>query len=263
MMSRVPYSSCLLACLLLLLPWAEVAADEQLAGTIEQIKPALVGVGTFQKTRSPAARFLGTGFAVGDGLHIVTNAHVFPDDMEMDQGERMVAILAHEDGTRVRGMTEVGRAETHDLVLLRLDGDESLPTLSLGDSEQVREGERFAFTGFPLGMALGYSPVTHEGIVSAITPAALPALHAQGLDAAQIRRLRNDPYEVFQLDANAYPGNSGSPLYHPETAMVIGVVNKVFIQQTRETALERPSGITYAIPSRFVRDLLETHGVPQ
>ena len=35
--------------------------------TIARVKSAVVAVGTFQRTRSPPFRFLGTGFAVGDG----------------------------------------------------------------------------------------------------------------------------------------------------------------------------------------------------
>jgi S1-C subfamily serine protease len=66
---------------------------------------------------------------------------------------------------------------------------------------------------------------------------------------------------VFQLDATAYPGNSGSPLYHPETAEVIGVINKVFVKEGRENVLAKPSGITYAIPVQYARQLLQNAGV--
>ena len=32
---------------------------------------------------------------------------------------------------------------------------------------------------------------------------------------------------------------------------------QVFVQQSKEAALDKPSGITYAIPIRYVRELLE------
>jgi hypothetical protein len=38
---------------------------------------------------------------------------------------------------------------------------------------------------------------------------------------------------------------------------VIGVVNSVFVKETKEAVLEKPSGITYAIPVSFVRALLK------
>ena len=56
--------------------------------------------------------------------------------------------------------------------------------------------------------------------------------------------------EVFQLDATAYPGNSGSLLYDPETGEVVGIINKLFVKESKEVVLEKPSGITYAIPVR-------------
>jgi hypothetical protein len=37
---------------------------------------------------------------------------------------------------------------------------------------------------------------------------------------------------------------------------VFGIVNMVFIKGTKETALSQPSGITYAIPSRHLQELL-------
>ena len=68
--------------------------------------------------------------------------------------------------------------------------------------------------------------------------------------------MRN-PFDVYQLDVVAYPGNSGSPVYNIETGKVIGVVNSVFVKGTKESALERPSGISYAIPVKYVYDLLK------
>jgi S1-C subfamily serine protease len=62
---------------------------------------------------------------------------------------------------------------------------------------------------------------------------------------------------VFQLDGTAYPGNSGSPVYHAETGAVIGIVNSVFVKGTKESALTQPSGITYAIPAQKLKDLLD------
>jgi len=62
---------------------------------------------------------------------------------------------------------------------------------------------------------------------------------------------------VFQLDATAYPGNSGSPLYHPDTGQVVGIINKVFIQESKETVIQKPSGISYAIPINHLQELLK------
>ena len=37
------------------------------------------------------------------------------------------------------------------------------------------------------------------------------------------------------------------------TGEVIGIINKVFVQGTKENAITDPSGITYAIPVRHVK----------
>ena len=75
-----------------------------------------------------------------------------------------------------------------------------------------------------------------------------------------INALKN-PYQVFQLDAVAYPGNSGSPVYHPETGEVIAVINKVLVRGNKESVLAKPTGITYAIPAQHVQKLLAKGGV--
>ena len=135
-----------------------------------------------------------------------------------------------------------------------------LAPMSLDDDKTVREGEIYAFTGFPIGEVLGLKPVTHRGMISSITPIATPQLSSNTLDTNLIKRPR-EPYMVYQLDATAYPGNSGSPLYHPQTGRVVGVINRVFVKETKENVLERPSGITYAIPVVHVKKLLLDSGL--
>ena len=65
----------------------------------------------------------------------------------------------------------------------------------------------------------------------------------------------SEPWDIFQIDATAYPGNSGSPVYRVSTGKVIGVVNKVFVKGKKEHALTAPTGITYAIPADFIKTL--------
>ncbi len=249
--------------MMLALTLCQYAAAAALPDVIDRIRPAIVGVGTSYPPRQPiggerADRLLGTGFVVADGHLIVTNYHVLPKKLDKDKNQ----VLAVFSG---RGRDAIGHparvvAEDvfHDLALLEIDSG-PLPVLVLGDDNTVREGSPIAFTGFPIGAVLGLFPVTHTGIVSSITPVARTADAAKDLSAPQLRRMR-DPFDVFQLDAIAYPGNSGSPVYHLDSGQVIGVVNSVFVQESKESALERPSGITYAIPVTWVRKLLLNAG---
>jgi S1-C subfamily serine protease len=228
--------------------------------TIERIKASVVAVGTFQRTRSPAFRFLGTGFAVGDGATIVTNAHVLPAKLDTEQFETVAVVIP---GTgqqaQVRPATAGATDPAHDLALLRIPGT-PLPPLAVRDSDGVREGDPVLFTGYPIGNVLGPHPATHRGMVSAITPIAIPPGHSSQLNPRAIRQLAAGAFPVFQLDATAYPGNSGSPVYAPDTGEVIGVVNMVFVKGSKEAALAQPSGITYAIPSRHLVELLRQGG---
>lgn len=238
-------------CLLFILMLAGPARAE-LADTIERIKPALVVVGTFNKLKSPAFSMRGSGFAVGDGRLVATNSHVIPESLEHDS---LMILARMGETTRPIPAQLVTRDAEHDLALLRISGP-ALPALKLGASDAVREGQAVAFSGFPIGGALGFSPVTHRGIVSSITPIAIPIGNANQLKDQSIRRLRSGAFPIFQLDGTAYPGNSGGPLFDPATGEVLGVINMVFVKSTKESVLEKPSGISYAIPAKHLAELL-------
>jgi S1-C subfamily serine protease len=233
------------------------AAGAQPAPGIERIKPSIVAVGTFQATRQPPFRFLGTGFAVGDGTLVATNAHVLPAALEPGADpEVLVALLPGADArSAARRLTRAAVDAERDVALLRLEGPALTPA-RLRDSASVAEGDSLLFTGFPIGGVLGLFPATHRAMIAAIAPVALPSATSQQLDPKLVRRLRETPFPIFQLDATAYPGNSGSPLYDPGTGEVVGILNMVFVKGTKEAALAQPSGISYAIPSRYLIDLL-------
>lgn len=251
---------CALATLALL---AGLVAEPEIAAaqartTIEQVKPSLVAIGTFQTTRVPQFRFLGTGFAVGDGTLAATNAHVIPTTLEPGADpEVLVALLPGTELSRVgvRKLTRAAIDIEHDLVLMKMEGPPLRP-MKLRDPTSVAEGDSLLFTGFPIGSVLGLFPATHRAMVAAIAPVAMPSASGRQLDPKVVRRIRDTAFSVFQLDATAFPGNSGSPLYDPATGEVVGILNRVFVKATKEAALTQPSGISYAIPSSFLIQLL-------
>nr|AEQ20400.1 periplasmic serine protease [uncultured bacterium CSL11] len=235
---------------------AIASARAGLADAIERVKPSVVAVGTFQKTRSPLFVFRGTGFAVGDGTLIATAAHAVPDTLQTEPPETMM-VLVDDPGVREpqgREAKAIAVDRVHDVALLRIGGP-PLPTVTLGDSTAVRDGLAIAFTGFPIGNALGFHPVTHRGIVSSRPPIALPSPTAKELDSRVIRGVKAGPFVLFQLDATAYPGHSGSPLYNAETGEVIGVVN-MSVKATKDAAVGQATGISFAVPIEYLRDLV-------
>lgn len=238
------------------LAWT-MPARADLAETVARVKLSIVGIGTVIPARAPARSLFGTGFVVGDGRIVVTNVHVLPATLDAAQQEKLVIIAGTADHPQVREAKPIALDAEHDVALLRIAGN-ALPALSLGDSDTLREGASVAFTGFPLGLVLGLHPATHRGIVSAITPFVTPAISPRQLDARTVRRMAGPPFQVFQLDAIAYPGNSGSPIYDPESGLVYGVLNSVFVKESKENLLKQPSGISYAIPAKFIIELLES-----
>lgn len=247
-----------LVALLVCAPVSAARADRM--QTIERVKSSVVAVGTFSRTRTPQFQFLGTGFAVGDGTLIVTNRHVIPAIVDPAKMESLAVLIPGpatdgRDHVQVREVKQVAVDAASDLGVLRMPGPPLMP-LKLRDSG-VNEGQEVFFTGYPIGAVLGPYPATHRGMISAITPIAIPQARAGDLDANTLRRLASGAFPVFQLDATAYPGNSGSPLYDPETGEVFGIVNMVFVKGTKESVLTQPSGITYAVPISHLEALLK------
>ncbi len=234
-----------------------------LPGAIAKVKPSVLIVGTYKNTDNPRFSLRGTGFVVANGNLgssnlAITNAHVLQQPGKEDvEAALVVHVKVGDSEWQMRQAAVLEVDKRHDLALLRFDGP-AAPALRLGDSGAVREGQAIAFIGFPIGGALGFSPVTHRAMVSSIALAALPTASAQQLNEKVIRSLRDGAsFDIFQLDGTAYPGNSGGPAFDPDTGEVLGVINMVFIKGTRESALTHPSGISYAIPSNHILQLLQ------
>ena len=230
---------------------------------IDRSRQAVVAVGTFAATDNPRFGFRGTGFAVGDGRRIVTCAHVVPNPVEKDLMITVPAAGNASGQPQLRAVKLLRRDAARDLAILELADDKGalVDVLSLaevdGDRPVVREGAAVALMGYPIGTALGVTMATHRGSIAAITRAALPAPSSNALSERAVRQLREGALEFLQLDATAYPGNSGGPLLDIRTGKVVGVVNMVALKGTRESALSAPSGISYAVPVKYVWPLLD------
>jgi S1-C subfamily serine protease len=233
---------------------------QTLPQVVQKVKPSIMGIGTLQSTRRPRSKLLGTGFVVADGYHVITNYHVIPQNIDTEKKEQLVIFFRQNKRINYRKVRVLDQDKEHDLALLRMEG-RKFPALKIVQQGQPQEeGDRVAFTGFPMGAVLGLFPVTHQGIISSISPVVIPAPSSSTLSVKMIKRLKH-PYMVYQLDATAYPGNSGSPLFNVTNGKVLGVINKVFIKESKESILQKPSGITYAIPSDYILKLLKKNKI--
>ncbi len=245
---------------LAVLPWLALPpARAGLPEVVASARLAVVAVGVYDPLGSPRFNFRGTGFVVGDGQLLATSAHVLPDDPDAMRQLAMQPAGNRRSGADTpadaRPLTLVALDRLRDVALLRFGGP-PLPALALSDAP-AREGQAVVFIGFPVGGLLGFAPVSHRGMVSSIAPVALPPPNAARLDAAAIARLRQPAFDIYQLDATAYPGNSGGPLLDVDSGAVLGLVNMVLVKNARESLLSAPSGISYAVPVEHLRALLD------
>ena len=160
---------------------------------------------------------LGTGFVISPDGYIVTNNHVIE---EVDS-----ITVALEDGAEFEA-TVIGRDPTTDIALIRVESEQELFALPLGNSEAVRPGEWVVAIGNPFG--LGHTVTA--GIVS-----------------AKHRMIGQGKYDDFiQTDAAINFGNSGGPLLNL-SGEVIGI----------NTAINpRANTIGFAVPINMAKGIL-------
>jgi len=173
-----------------------------------------------QMPRDFKQQSLGTGFLIDKDGYILTNNHV------VEQTDEIKVTLADK---REYTAKIIGRDSKTDIALIKVDPDEPVPPLPLGDSDKLEVGEWVVAIGNPFG--LGHTVTA--GIVS-----------------AKYRRIGAGSYDNFiQTDASINPGNSGGPLLNTE-GQVIGINTAIFSQGGGSI------GIGFAIPINMAKDLL-------
>nr|WP_295709030.1 DegQ family serine endoprotease [uncultured Halomonas sp.] len=170
--------------------------------------------------RSEQRQSLGSGFVISEDGYVMTNAHVVQDADE---------ILVRLNDRRELSAEVIGSDPQTDVALLKIEATD-LPTLSLGDSDDLKVGEWVAAIGSPFG----FDHSVTAGIVSAIN-----------------RTLPRDAYVPFiQTDVAINPGNSGGPLFNLE-GEVVGINSQIF---TRSGGF---MGVSFAIPINVAMDVAE------
>ncbi|MDB9373212.1 HhoA/HhoB/HtrA family serine endopeptidase [Nodularia sphaerocarpa] len=172
-------------------------------------------------TREEEQQGLGSGFiTTADGL-IFTNAHVVAD------ADNVTVLL--KDGRSFQGEV-VGADSVTDVAVVKIKATE-LPTVKLGNSDNLMAGEPAIAIGNPLGLD---NTVT-QGIISA-TQRSVAGL---GVPTERV--------DFIQTDAAINPGNSGGPLLNAQ-AEVIGM-NTAIIQGAQ--------GLGFAIPINTAQRIAE------
>ncbi|XP_056617037.1 serine protease HTRA2, mitochondrial-like [Triplophysa dalaica] len=184
----------------------------------------IVGRHPFSGREVPVSN--GSGFIISsDGL-IVTNAHVVANKrgvrVKLTNGETYNAIVQDVD-------------QVADIATIKINVKHPLPTLRLGQSCDVRQGEFVVAMGNPFSLK---NTIT-SGIVSSVQR------------GSKELGLSNSNMDYIQTDAAIDFGNSGGPLINLD-GEVIGI-----------NTMKVTTGISFAIPSDRVRLFLDHAGEKQ
>lgn len=152
---------------------------------------------------------LGSGFILDKQGYILTNNHVVQEADEI--------LVKLSDGRTFPGRIIGSDAKT-DLAIIKIEANEDLPTVQMGNSDNLKIGDWVVAIGNPFGL----TQTVTAGILS-----------------ARGRVLGAGPYDNFlQTDASINPGNSGGPLFNLR-GEVVGVNTAI---------IAGGQGIGFAIP---------------
>ncbi|XP_051508072.1 serine protease HTRA2, mitochondrial-like [Myxocyprinus asiaticus] len=194
-----------------------------IADVVEKSTPAvvyieIVGRHPFSGREVPISN--GSGFIISsDGL-IVTNAHVVANK----RGVRVKLTSGESYNATVQDVDQAA-----DIATIKINSKHPLPTLRLGQSSDVRQGEFVVAMGSPFSLK--------NTITSGIVSSAQRGSRELGLS--------NPNMDYIQTDATIDFGNSGGPLINLD-GEVIGI-----------NTMKVTAGISFAIPSDRVRLFLE------
>jgi S1-C subfamily serine protease len=167
----------------------------------------------------------GSGFIIDRSGHVLTNYHVIAD-------ARQVQVTLY-DGSNYPALL-VGTDPNNDVAVVRVDAPpEKLEPLPLGDSANLRVGQKVLALGNPFGLERTLT----TGIVSSLD---------RTIKAKNGRRIKG----IVQTDAAINPGNSGGPLLNSR-GEVIGV-NTAILSSVGQSA-----GIGFAVPINTIKRVLK------
>ncbi|MGM0641764.1 MAG: Do family serine endopeptidase [Thermotogota bacterium] len=171
---------------------------------------------------------LGTGFIFDKEGYIITNYHV------VDKASNIRVTMSDDKSYEAE---YIGGDSDLDLAILKIESEEDLPIVELGDSDKLKIGQ----WSIAIGNPLGFSHTITTGVVSAFN--------------RRIQKPDGSGYyvDLIQTDAAINPGNSGGPLLDIH-GRVIGI-NTVIVNPSQGVNLGFAIPINLA--KRFAYSLIE------
>lgn len=193
--------------------FAFTAEEEVYISLYERINPAIVTIDGL----IPDGFTAGTGCIINPNGTILTGSHVIAETKDLE--------VTTYDG-KVYKAKVVGNLGKHkDLALIKIEPKNKLATVKLGDSDNLKIGQRVLTIGNPFG----FSGTLTQGIISRID-------YAKG---------------KIQTDAAINPGCSGGPLLNT-SGEVIGINQSIYNPDNNMSNI----GIGFAIPINEAKKLL-------
>ena len=167
---------------------------------------------------------MGSGFVYSDEGYVITNQHVVQDAQKV-----MITFL---DGEAYI-VNVVGSDRDLDIAVVKVEPTNTyLQPIKIGDSSELKVGEKIAAIGNPFGLSGSMT----AGIVSQMGRL-LPQETGYSIP------------DVIQTDAAINPGNSGGPLINMK-GEVVGINTAI------QSATGEFSGIGFAVPSNTVKKVV-------
>ena len=167
---------------------------------------------------------MGSGFVYSDEGYVITNQHVVQDAQKV-----MITFL---DGEAYIGNV-IGSDRDLDIAVVKVEPTNTyLQPIKIGDSSELKVGEKIAAIGNPFGLSGSMT----AGIVSQMGRL-LPQETGYSIP------------DVIQTDAAINPGNSGGPLINMK-GEVVGINTAI------QSATGEFSGIGFAVPSNTVKKVV-------
>ena len=185
--------------------------EERTIRIYERISPTIVSI----DAQLPGGISSGTGCIVSSGGGILTSSHVVENSNDIDVTLNSGKIYK----------AKVVTVLDNDLALLKISPKEKLSTISLGESGNIKVGQKVLAIGNPFG----FSGTLTEGIVSRI-------------DYAKNK---------IQTDAAINPGNSGGPILN-SNGEVIGISQSIYNPDNNKSNI----GIGFAVPVDSVKEFI-------
>ncbi len=214
----------------------EQTAYNPVVGVAEESSESVVGVLTYQRefvsgqepNLSPISS--GTGFAIDENGHILTNNHVV--------AEGNAYKIVTEDGTEYEASL-VGTDVDTEIAVLKVNGA-NLKPIKIGDSDALKTGELVVAIGNPLGQQLANSITV--GYVSSVS---------------RDMSLGDSRMGMIQTDAAINPGNSGGPLVNSNGEVIgINTMKNIYAGIDSNTGgVISAEGIGFAVPINVGMDI--------